>query len=106
MSCSFRGRHRRGEEDRDRLIEDDGASMRTENLMMSGLSQTSFTSASMLYQLAPLVDEYNYLSLKISRYVCCNVKIQGMICTAIRMAYVLLQFGVGHESNIVQIQLN
>ena len=51
MSCSFRSR-RHGEEDRDRLIEDDGASsMRTENLMMSGLSQTSFTSASMMLQI-------------------------------------------------------
>ena len=49
MSCRFRTR-RHGEEDRDRLIEDDVSSMRTENLMISGLSQTSFTSASMTLQ--------------------------------------------------------
>ena len=55
MSCSFRGR-RHGEEDRDRLIEDaDASSMRTENLMMSGLSQTSFTSTSMQCRLAALI---------------------------------------------------
>lgn len=42
--------HRNGEDDRDHLIEDDTSSMRTEHIMMSGLSQTSFISASMFFK--------------------------------------------------------
>ena len=46
VSCGFRNRRHHREDDRDCLIEDDATSTRTENIMMSGLSQTSFTSAS------------------------------------------------------------
>jgi len=38
--------HHHDEDDRDHLIEDDTSSTNTEHIMMSGLSQTSFSSAS------------------------------------------------------------
>lgn len=52
MSCSIRAPRNDGgdddDDDQDNLIvEDDTSSMRTEHLMMSGLSQTSFKTASM-----------------------------------------------------------
>ena len=46
ISCSI-GAHRGVEDDRDRLIEeDDVSSTQTERIMMSNLSQASFTTAS------------------------------------------------------------
>ena len=46
ITCSTHAPRGGGEDDRDQLIEDDATSMQTENLMMSGLSQTSFKTAS------------------------------------------------------------
>ena len=48
ISCRIGARRREVEDDRDRLIEEDNvSSMQTEHIMLSSLSQISFTTASM-----------------------------------------------------------